>query len=338
MERALEQGWLNHVSSDVIPFPRDVGIPVVEPWRHKAHTRKEYVDMVSHHLNFSDLYVSLFSDWQIRHRAFNKVFLDFDAKALSASFKDAQKTVEYIEKHYGNYPRVYFSGRKGFHVIFDFEPTVFGNYPETIREFVYNIMTELKLKTLDKHSVGDLRRVTRIPYTINQKANRLCIPISLDWDLKEILWESKNCEFRSEIKIQGLHGLSVELKEIDGSIETRNSSSISEVNFAANRKEYIDDLKLLLKVAENGLDDFRTRTIIFMIIPRMVALGKTDQEIRSFSKEFVLRSSPESRKDLHDYLNITTTRSREGTHLPWSWEAFLTHFPEFARYLEGVKG
>lgn len=340
MKRALKKGWLNHVSSDIIPFPRDVGIPIEKPWRRKAHTRKEYIDLVTSYLNVSDLYVSLFSDWQIKHRSFNKVFLDFDSGRLSVSHKEAIEVAEYVKDQYDNYPRVYFSARKGFHDILDFDSIVFRNYSETVHEFVSGISTELKLKTLDSQPIGDMSRVTRIPYTINQKANRLCIPINLDWSLKEILWESKNCEFKSEIKIEVLSVLSSELREIDENVNEK-TFSVSTFNFSGNHDEFEEDLKLLLKVAESGLDDFRNRLIHFMINPRMVSLGYSDEEILDFCRQFILKSSPNERKSLHAYLRgaeANLRRAREGIQLPWGWEAFLIHYPEFGKYLEGVKG
>jgi len=341
MDQRVRNAWLDHVLIDKFPFPRDVGISPSEPWRVKAKTRREYLRLLRENVTERDLYTSVFSDWQIKRKSFNKIYLDFDSDDLKLAYYDLIKLAKYIGEEYGEYPRVYFTGGRGFHVYLDFDPIRFKHYPEASREYVYHLMSELGLKTLDTHGVGDLRRVSRLPYSIHHGTYRLCIPIEVDWALEEILWQSKNCEFKKEIRAQPLPGLDEDLKEIDRGCEDFISSEVTfNILSGKNHDKYIRDLELLLKLAESGLDDFRHRLLHFAIIPRLIVLGKTDEEIISFGKEFIMRSSPIDRKDWSHYkksIENSIKRTREGGWKPWSWEALLTYYPGLEKQLEKVK-
>jgi len=341
MDPRVRNAWLDHALIDRFPFPRDVGISPSEPWRVKVKTRREYLRLLQENVADKDLYTSVFPDWSIKRGIFNKIYLDFDSVDLKLAHWDVIKLSRYIGEEYGEYPRIYFTGGRGFHSYLDFEPAKLKHYQEASREYVYDLMEELDLKTLDTHGIGVPRAVSRIPYSIHHSTYRLCIPIEVDWDLDEILWQSKNCEFKKQIRAQPLPGLDEDLKEIDKGCEKFVRSQITfNILSGKNDDRYIRDLDLLLKVAESGLDDFRHRLIFFAIIPRMVLLNKTDKEILDFCREFVMRSSPRGRKSWREYERAAIAnikRTREGGWKPWSWEALLTYYPDLRKQIERVK-
>jgi len=105
------------------------------------------------------------------------LFMDFDEKENpSSALKDAQKFVKFLLNR-GSYPLVYFSGSKGFHVYVPFKPAKLTKPKDTLKRVMITITELLELKTADLN-VADIARVARLPFTVNTKSGRMCVPIS----------------------------------------------------------------------------------------------------------------------------------------------------------------
>jgi len=331
--------WLSHVLCDQpYPFPRDVGVsPATYRWRRKAHTRREYLDILSAHVDDKDLYVAIFSDWQLADRTYNKIFLDLDAKdGLDRAFRDLQTLTQHVLKRYGRPPRLYFTGGRGFHVYLDFTPTTLSQYGDVVRSYVYELEFRLRLTTPCRSVVGDRRRVARVPYSIHQTRHRFCISIDPFWSLQEVLWYSRNPKIMN-VPVVPLPGLAEELKTLERRRERfsfENPSPLHDVD------DYVHDLTIFLELAESGLDDCRHRLLHFAIVPRLVELGKSDEEILTYAYEFIHKSSPVGRKDWSHYeraVQQSITRTREGGWRPWGWPALITTFPELRLQLKKLE-
>jgi hypothetical protein len=152
-------------------------------------------------------------DCQLRYHG---LFFDFDCdhekldisveEALHRSQEDADKLVSWFHQMFDLNPahvQIWFSGRKGFHVLVRPEP--FGIKPHNhltyiVRSVAFELADSLGLDTLDR-SVYTRRRMWRIPNTINPKSGKFKIELTAqelgNWDIGRMLKES--CEPRSEI-------------------------------------------------------------------------------------------------------------------------------------------
>jgi len=109
-------------------------------------------------------------------------YLDFDSSDLQKSHLDARKFVRYILSSFGDlYPKIWFSGNKGFHIILD--QKYFGVPRSSKSTYHWRYLAEyfaktLQLDTLDK-TVYTIPRMWRIENTINSKSGLYKIPLSL---------------------------------------------------------------------------------------------------------------------------------------------------------------
>jgi hypothetical protein len=111
-----------------------------------------------------------------------KLFFDFDSQDLEIAWKEARYFAELLRKSYGAEPLVCFSGRKGYHVYAFLQENAKFATVEKAKKF-YNtaqrlILKGLKLETLDMQVVGDIKRISRVPYSIHEKSLQLCVPIT----------------------------------------------------------------------------------------------------------------------------------------------------------------
>lgn len=111
----------------------------------------------------------------ISHVNIDKIFLDFDCDEKFIFFDNVRTVARYLyEKDIKFYIR--FSGR-GFH-IFILLDNEWLEYPKiAIKQYVKALHKETNTES-DPAVVADLRRVVRIPYTINKRNNLYCIPLS----------------------------------------------------------------------------------------------------------------------------------------------------------------
>jgi len=112
-----------------------------------------------------------------------KLFFDFDGFPLKA-WKEASTFTRHLKQYYGAETFLVFSGCKGYHVY------VWLNNPQRFKEgrqakMFYATAQKLLLKgckfeTLDPQPIGDVKRVSRVPYTTHEKSGNPCVPLTLN--------------------------------------------------------------------------------------------------------------------------------------------------------------
>jgi len=110
--------------------------------------------------------------------AIDRLFYDFDSKDLEAAWREAQEFSRALERRYGCRPLITFSGRKGFHVYAFLEKPYRGSrLREVYAELQAMTLRGLELQTLDRAVIGDVKRLSRIPYTVHEESGAPCIPV-----------------------------------------------------------------------------------------------------------------------------------------------------------------
>lgn len=106
--------------------------------------------------------------------ALEKLFFDIDSpNDLEKAKRDTLKLVEVLETVCQ--PLVVFSGGKGYHVYCYINPVVEGEkeYLKLVLEQVIASLDIPPIQSLDERVVGDVSRLSRVPYTIHEKTGNL---------------------------------------------------------------------------------------------------------------------------------------------------------------------
>ena len=181
--------WRHHVGGEDA-FPRDLAYvkdPSPLSKRFKVYDWHAFVLEVWRHIGNLDTFVAIFSDDQINHNVYDKIFIDIDAPNLQDAYDDVQKLKAFEVKTHTISMRTYFSGKKGFHVFLDFPPTQFEHYKEVSRQYVETLENALDLNYIDYSVVGGITRLSRLPYTKHTTTGYLCFPISTSMTLETII-------------------------------------------------------------------------------------------------------------------------------------------------------
>ena len=122
--------------------------------------------------------IAIYAD-RDRPMAIDRLFYDFDSKDdLEAAWREAQEFSRALERRYGCRPLITFSGRKGFHVYAFLEKPYRGSrLREVYAELQAMTLRGLELQTLDRAVIGDVKRLSRIPYTVHEESGAPCIPV-----------------------------------------------------------------------------------------------------------------------------------------------------------------
>jgi hypothetical protein len=177
-------------------FPREVDL------------KRKIVYNLSHFLNYIQLnngikgvYTSLY-DLNLH---IDKIFFDIDNQDLQKAKEDTILLIKRLNEYKLPYI-VLFSGKKGFHV---YIPTKSWQAPnlETARYVLKRIQYTLSngIKSVDRHVIGDVRRLVRIPNTLNK--NNYCVPLPdtfIYWSISKIIDYAKSP-----------HDINYEIKPVD---------------------------------------------------------------------------------------------------------------------------
>lgn len=162
-------------------FPREIGIP-----REIANDEVDYIGYVTGR-NRVDCHASVFSNWQIMRREFDTIFLDIDdhVDGLKGAYAKLQEVVDLLD---GYEFRCYATGR-GFHLYLVFDMT-------NIEDFGWAVRVWAKEKGIldyvDSAVLGDIRRMARLPETVNSAAGLECVEINVSSDYNSIKEAMKN--------------------------------------------------------------------------------------------------------------------------------------------------
>ena len=141
-------------------------------------------NLINIHNGKRNIYKSIYNyigEPDAQNALIDKVYIDFDPDGDKVNpINEARKLTNYLQEK-NILHTLYFSGR-GTHVYIYMNPVMaqsLQNPSMAIKNYVYDISEELNLSP-DWQVVGDLRRVSRIPNTINLKTDLFCIPLIKD--------------------------------------------------------------------------------------------------------------------------------------------------------------
>lgn len=136
-------------------------------------------------------------EYKPRRQEIKKVQYDFQkllyhSNVLSQPFKEAEKLRDHLQQL--NVP-VYtvFSGCKGLHLYVFLPKLHLPNISQVTAQLAFTFKEKLDLKTLDVSvSKDSLKRIDRVPYSLNEKTRLYATPFNLDDDIKKVVKASKN--------------------------------------------------------------------------------------------------------------------------------------------------
>lgn len=115
-----------------------------------------------------------------------KLYFDFDSENnLRKAWSEAKQFALMLKTHYNAEPLLCFSGNKGYNVYVWLANTVsFSKEQQHLAKQFYTniqnmILKGLKLETLDHSVIGDIKRFSRVPYSMHQESKNPCLPITL---------------------------------------------------------------------------------------------------------------------------------------------------------------
>jgi hypothetical protein len=126
-----------------------------------------------------------------------KLYFDFDSKNLELAWIEARDFALKLKRFYNADSLICFSGNKGYNVyVWLQKPLSFTKESKFAIKQVYAKIQEILLKgekyeTLDPNPLGDVKRVSRVPYSIHEKSGSQCEPVNID---------------REPLKLQSLKG------------------------------------------------------------------------------------------------------------------------------------
>lgn len=160
----------------------------------------------------------------------DKIFLDFDYNADMKFLHNVREVAQYLsENDYLFYIR--FSGN-GFHIFILLDDEKIINPKNAIKNYV-NFLHKKTETTSDPAVIGDLRRVVRVPNTLNikhKKQQYYCIPITLDELLNKSYEEIRILAQNPREKNDFVNGSRLlNITEWDTHISINNNSSTQKV-------------------------------------------------------------------------------------------------------------
>ncbi len=265
-------------------FPRDVGIP-----RKVADDEVDFIAYIDEQGGI-DCYAGVFAKWQIVRRKFDTIFFDIDAhnRDLRVAYDNLMKVLDALE---GYDVKVYFTGR-GFHVFSNFPLTRLEHYGIVCREW-----TERKGITeyVDMNVVGDMRRMARIPLTINANVDLKMIAVdinkrSLD-DIVRMAREGKS----DDVDVVINDDLANELQEIEEEIVQRNSDGDTykrlnleyEFEFSAKMRELPRCIRDgIMTLAETGELDHHWRVAMSIFLLKIWEFEDVKRLFKMFASDY----------------------------------------------------
>jgi len=157
------------------PFPREWGLK-----RILVADEKHFYTLVElARLNKLDGFLSVYSPFEYENHLLATLFYDLDVSQPD-EFEELAVRLSDLYPILSKLPsRVYFSGKKGYHVFIDFPLIpIEGDKLRKVAEFVmFEFLEGDKLEPfIDTHVLGDWRRISRVPFTYRDNG-RIVQPI-----------------------------------------------------------------------------------------------------------------------------------------------------------------
>jgi hypothetical protein len=211
---------------------------------------------------------------------------------------------------------------------------------------------------LDYSVVGDIARVSRLPYTVNMKTQKMCFPISLDWNMDYILEQSKETTERLPvINSEPLDFIKDSLSTIDKTIpdiemekaygESYYIDNEHSQGFMAEIEEFLVHAKMYYEnMGESGFTDTdkrwngRHRLVYLYLIPRAIFSALEDEEIYNIGKRFITDTGKEWKEyKRHFEASLFRARKRveENKPMKFKLESILMDNPDLQVFFENPK-
>jgi len=140
------------------------------PNQFKVRNKEELIEAIENNNGYKDCFLSIAEFDSIGNIIPIWFFIDLDGNYDSVN-DDAVKILNFLEGENLNYTTDV-SGYKGIHILIELDPFITVNN-HTFKKFGRFLQSKLELKTIDSHCF-DIRRLKRIPGTVNIKSGRLC--------------------------------------------------------------------------------------------------------------------------------------------------------------------
>lgn len=357
----IDQQYCEFIRGERVLFPRDLAFP----WRRKVRTLEEYISTIHRMREQSNVYVALYSDISIDHDRYHRILVDFDTNSLRPTLNDVWKDVRKfgarLREKYDAEPQFIFTGG-GFHCIIEI-PEITLNFPKAMQHLVVDIATEVGVGAIDGSVLGDKRRITRLPFTLNLKEKYdpkpLCIPVRLDWSLAKVIHEAHYCSYEVLLERKECEAIVDDLLEYERALfheyECRRKFK-PKLEAPTKRAEKLKkELKALERLAEliaRKLDeipeserervfDGRHRLLHYRAIPILVALGASNEEIEGWARDWIQKTGNAWDEKRRRAVVQSIERTRAGPKgdysepwSPWSWERFYAKYPELLTFIE----
>ena len=318
LSRFFHEVWRTHVKS----LPTRLGFPY--------QTRPIYnwglvFSLIEKNLGKSDIFSRVFPlSYEDGRRIFiDEIFIDIDAKKLEEAYDAADLLSTALEDDFGASPRIYFSGRKGFHLHVDFRGL--WTSKRAARKLVTRFLKEYEfVPGIDRVATIDLHRMCRVPYTIHSASGLLVVPVDLSWGLEKIVSEAVSPEEILPIRrnpsgdlgkyfLERLEEMSQETVIVGEPVALSPSSYFSRAlrrKISKGEREDPPCVKRILERAEKGIN--LTHPERFFLVTYLSRRGYKTRDILE-----VFRKQPDfdERKTLYQIRHIL---GYEGSHKRYS--------------------
>jgi len=273
-KQALFNAWKEHLRPKLSMglFPRDWGLkryPAVESMEeYLARTYQTYLSVNS--------YVGIYSHAQHKLRIIDTIFVDIDSSNHGFNKKELEDNYSRLlelKKKFRNM-RLYFSGNAGFHCFFDFDCDQIDAFD---KETVIRLFRNYGLN-VDSAVILDIKRISRIPFSLNLKTRRFCIPIDDGEDIDVVLDQSIS-PIAKTIRV---------IPDNMAKLELIKEGFKEEFNYSAPQASNENGYSWIISLLEHPIKDGRHRALWLIIAPYLVNVLKvSSQEATDIIRDYL---------------------------------------------------
>jgi len=189
----MNEDYLMHYlrrNSQINPFPREFLRK-----RMTVDNAREILSFIPNYEMKTDIYTSLFSQWQMKNNIYDCVFLDVDCYIeVGETLEDLNKMSDIVDNFLSDedvWYRKFFTGKKGFHYYAAFPPTHFHFFANAARKWAEKMpklervdmqkywysgeIERIKTWPFDPRTVAKPTQLVRIPHTKHPKSGLKCV-------------------------------------------------------------------------------------------------------------------------------------------------------------------
>lgn len=289
-------------------FPATMGVGVA-PSQFEVRTFDKFIKTVYRN-SWGDVYASVHNTIERANNRYDRIFFDMDNNNLQKAMDDTKLLCNVLYEK-GIPFRSYFSGAKGFHVYIDFPLTRIPDYGDRMETFIGIVKATFpEIDSFDMRVCKDSRRIARVPYTVNSKTGKLCLPIDI---LNSTLDDMKAVPIRIERSAKFIKSyMDMEIPESEEASSPKEENVSHQLSYIMNNKD-----KIL---------DGRKNLIWKVIIPSMVQLNYSDRHVFESVKSFCLGSGEVWDSRMRNFTKYYLKRTRKHGWSPMRLDRFRTEY------------